>query len=97
MSTTHQPDLLGHRTTNKARVVLARVLVLPASALTIFSVYAAVDLATTTYIESEVLIAQAITVAAGLLAVLAWIGVIALHKSARRDLRPGPQHLMPPH
>lgn len=90
MSTTHQADLLAHRTTNKARVVLARVLVLPASALTIFTAYAAVDLATTTYIESEVLIAQVITVAAGLLAVLAWIGVIALHKSARPELRPGP-------
>jgi uncharacterized membrane protein len=94
MSTTHKPDVLHRHPTNGAREVFAVVLAVPALALTVFVVYGMLDMATTTYIDTEVFAVQVFIGVAGLLAVLAWTGVVALHKSARRDLRSGPRRVM---
>lgn len=94
MSTTHKPDVLRTHPTNKGREVLATVLALPAILLTVYVVWGIFDFATKTYIEAEVLTVRLIIVAAGLLTMLAWAGVIALHKSARRDLRSAPRRFL---
>ena len=94
MVTTHNPDILRHHDTNWTREAFAAVLALPAALLTIYTAWGVVALATTTYVGYEVLTVQLIATAAGLSAVLAWAGVIALHKSARREVRVAPRRLL---
>jgi hypothetical protein len=94
MSTAHIPEPLQAHDTNRAREVLAVLLALPAVALTALAAYAGFDLATTTLVGDEAGVAQVVVIGGGLLAVVAWTGVIALHKSARRDLRAAPRRVL---
>ncbi len=93
MSTAHKPDVLPGDPINRRREVLAMALALPATLLAVFTVWAVFDFATTNYVDAEVLVVQLVIVAAGLLTVLAWAGVLALHTSAHRDLRSAPRRL----
>ena len=69
---------------SKLRAVAAVLLAVPAVALSAFVAYAGFDLATTDYVGYEVGLARLVAVATALLAVLAWTGVVVLHRSARR-------------
>lgn len=88
------PDGLHPHPTSRMRDVFAVLLAVPAIALTAFIAYAGIDMATTTYVGYEVGLARFLAIATALLAVLTWTGVVALHKSARRDLRATPRRVM---
>ena len=87
-------DGLRPHATSKMREVSAAILAVPAMALTAFLAYAGFDMATTTYVGYEVGLARFLAMVTALLAVLAWTGVVVLHRSARRDLRAGPRRVM---
>lgn len=84
------PDRLHTHPTRRMREVFAVLSAVPATALTAFMAYAGFDMATTTYVGYEVGLARLFATATAVLTLLAWTGVIMLHKSARRELRAGP-------
>lgn len=94
MATMHETDVLHRHPTNKAREAFAIVLAIPAVVLTGVLVVGLFDMATSNYIGGEVLAGQIIATVVALLAAVAWTGVVALHKSARRDLRRRPRRMM---
>ena len=75
--------------THRMREVFAVLLAVPATVLTAFLAYAALDMATTTYVGYEVGLAWLFMTATAVLTLLAWTGAVLLHRSARRELRAG--------
>jgi hypothetical protein len=94
MSTPHNAEPLRPHATSKPREVAAAVVAVVAGLLTVFTVYGIIDLATTRYVGAEVLMVQVIIGVGAFLGLLAWTGAIALHKTARRELRDGPRRLL---
>jgi hypothetical protein len=93
MPTTHTPDAVARHAPRRGREIVAAVVAILAVALTALAAVTLIDFALSTYVDAEVLTAQVIIAVVATLALYAWSGAIALHRSASRELRPGPLRL----
>ena len=83
MQVTHPQPKGERRRQSLIRIANKTLLILVASALTLFAVYAGYDSLTGDYIEGEVLVVWLITGIAAFLAALSWIAVMAYVRRGR--------------